>query len=353
MSLIHILKIDEIVSMSIFRKVSPALVVAGFIAVGAVHSEASETEAGSSVVIESQALASEGNALDAIALLRNHLSSQPNAFDAEEALINLLISNDFLSEASTRLASLSDRDLGSESSQTDLDSRLNRILMNDKIVTVFVQKRIELQDFDTAILILDRALPRYPARDADFYTLKGEALYKKNDLPGAEEQFREALKLNPLNPVAKAYVSEIRSTLEAQTSTAWAEFVSIAKDKFGDFVVTFLALLTAFIFNSAFAPLWMRYRLFRARRAFVSGDYDDFADAIEALLDQEDFSPLRENFRILLKSNSYESIKEIFEYHIMTADRLPTLLRILEREHEKLNFSTDEIQFERRQSASS
>ena len=163
-------------------------------------------------------------------------------------------------------------------------------------------------------------MPRYPARDADFYTLKGEALYKKNDLPGAEEQFREALKLNPLNPVAKAYVSEIRSTLEAQTSTAWAEFVSIAKDKFGDFVVTFLALLTAFIFNSAFAPLWMRYRLFRARRAFVSGDYDDFADAIEALLDQEDSHPIERKLRILLKSNSYESIKEIFEYHIMTAD---------------------------------
>ncbi len=37
----------------------------------------------------------------------------------------------------------------------------------------------------------------------------------------------------------------------------------------------------------------------------------------------------------------------------MTADRLPTLLDPLEREHEKLNFSSDEIQFERRQGASS
>ena len=165
--------------MSIFRNFIPALVVAGFFAVSAVQSEASETEAESRLVTESQALASEGNSLDAIALLRDHLSSQPDALDAEEALINLLISNDFLSEALTRLASLAERGLGNESSQTDLDSRLNRILMNDKIVTVFVQKRIELQDFDTAILILDRALPRYPARDADFYTLKGEALYKK------------------------------------------------------------------------------------------------------------------------------------------------------------------------------
>ena len=165
------------VSMSIVRNFIPALVVAGLFAVSAVQSEASETEAESRVVTESQTLASEGNSLDAIALLRDHLSSQPDALDAEEALINLLISNDFLSEASTRLASFADRGLSSESSQTDLDSRLNRILMNDKIVTVFVQKRIELQDFDTAILILDRALPRYPARDADFYTLKGEALY--------------------------------------------------------------------------------------------------------------------------------------------------------------------------------
>ena len=96
----------------------------------------------------------------------------------------------------------------------------------------------------------------------------------------------------------------------------------------------------------------MRYRLFRARRAFASGDYDDFADAIEALLDQEDFSPLRENFRILLKTNSYDSIKEIFEHHIMTADRLPTLLRILQREHEKLNVSSEESQFEYQQGVS-
>ena len=80
--------------MSIFQKVFPALVLAGLFAVGAVQSEASEAEAESRVVTESQALASEGNPLDAIALLRGHLLSQPDAFDAEEALINLLISND-------------------------------------------------------------------------------------------------------------------------------------------------------------------------------------------------------------------------------------------------------------------
>lgn len=338
--------------MIVFRTLLPALILTGSLALSADHTKASEAETMPGVVLESQALVTEGKPRDAIALLRDHLARQPDSIGVEEALINLLINNDFLGEASNRLASRSDNGINNEDQQTALNSKLNRMLSNDKVVTVFVQKRIELQDFDTAILVLDRALPRYPSRDADFFTLKGEALYKKNDLPAAEDQFREALKLNPLNPVAKAYVSEIRSTLEAQTSTAWAEFVSIAKDKFGDFVVTFLALLTAFVFNSAFAPLWMRYRLFRARRAFASGDYDDFADAIEALLDQEDFSPLRENFRILLKTNSYDSIKEIFEHHIMTADRLPTLLRILQREHEKLNASSEQIQFEYQQGVS-
>ena len=55
-SLIHILKNDEMVSMSIVRNFIPALVVAGLFAVSAVQSEASETEAESRVVTESQAL---------------------------------------------------------------------------------------------------------------------------------------------------------------------------------------------------------------------------------------------------------------------------------------------------------
>ena len=61
MSLIHILKNDEMVSMSIVRNFITALVLAGLFAVSAVQSEASEAEAESRVVTESQALASEGN----------------------------------------------------------------------------------------------------------------------------------------------------------------------------------------------------------------------------------------------------------------------------------------------------
>jgi len=301
------------------------------------------------IVDQAFELADQGELPDAIELLQNNLTDQPDNKAWQVATANLLIRADRLSEADLLLSGPLAGHEAYPTLRSSWDKKLSRVMTNDKIVTVFVQKRIELRDFETALMVLDQALPKFPRREADFFTLKGEALYKMNELEAAEAEFRAALIINPLNPVAKAYVNEIRTTLEAQTSTAWAEFVSIAKDKFGDFVVTFLALLTAFIFNSAFSPLWMRYRLFRARRAFVAGDYDDFADAIETLLDQEDFKPLRENFRILMKTNTYESIKEIFEHHIMTADRLPTLLRILERENEKMRFSKGHIDYERRQ----
>jgi tetratricopeptide (TPR) repeat protein len=305
------------------------------------------------LVDQALTLADQGNLPDAIDLLQESLAQQPDNSDWQAATADLLIRADRLSEADVLISGpLSGHD-AYPMLRSSWDKKLSRAVTNDKIVTVFVQKRIELRDFKTAILVLDQALLKFPKREADFFTLKGEALYKMNELEAAEAEFRAALLINPLNPVAKAYVNEIRTTLEAQTSTAWAEFVSIAKDKFGDFVVTFLALLTAFIFNAAFSPLWMRYRLFRARRAFIAGDYDDFADAIEALLDQEDFKPLRDNFRMLLKSNTYESMKDIFEHHIMTADRLPTLLRILERENEKMYFSREHVEYDRRQRSES
>jgi tetratricopeptide (TPR) repeat protein len=305
--------------------------------------------AADSVVDQAMNLAEQGNLPDAIELLQNNLNDQPDNKIWQAATADLLIRADRLSEADLLISGPLASHEAYPTLRSSWDKKLSRVIANDKISTVFVQKRIELRDFKTALLVLDQAMPKFPKREADFFTLKGEALYKMNELESAEAEFRAALLINPLNPVAKAYVNEIRTTLEAQTSTAWAEFISIAKDKFGDFVVTFLALLTAFIFNAAFSPLWMRYRLFRARRAFVAGDYDDFADAIEALLDQEDFKPLRDNFRMLLRSNTYASMKEIFEHHIMTADRLPTLLRILERENEKMHFSKDQIDYERRQ----
>ena len=242
-----------------------------------------------------------GDYRSALERLNTLKSEHPENDTLSELELRLLIASNRLHDASKLAQDLPlTHPLKAQFEQAS-ETAINRVVRNEKIAIIVIQKRIELQDFDSAILVADRALTRFPDRQADLFTLKGEALYKRNDLEAAETEFRRALQIDPLNPVAKSYVTEIRTTLEAQTSTALAEWISIAKDKTGDFVVTFLALFTAFLVNSLLSPLSMRYRLARARSAFDAGNYDDFADAVERLLDQEDFKPLRQNFRLLMR----------------------------------------------------
>ncbi len=289
------------------------------------------------ILTRSRTLASQGKRREAIELLMPVATRNPQNHAIEEQLVFLLIDDNRLAQAKKVVQGSASPEVVLATLREMIEAKLQRLLFSDKLVTVVVQKRMDLHDFATAILILDRALMVFPNKKADFFTLKGEALYKQNRLELAEDEFRKALNINPLNPVAKGYVTEIRTTLEAQTSTALAEWISIAKDKLGDFVVTFLALFTAFAVNSLIAPITLRIRLMQARRSFEMGDYDDFADLLETLLDKEDFKPLRQNFRSLLRSGDYHDIRSIFEKHVMTLERLPTLLRILEREHEKLS----------------
>lgn len=282
------------------------------------------------------ALEQTGSYREALEILASIKDQYPNNEAVFEAELRLLLLSSRLGDASNLTNELPIEHSLKQSANTAVEQALSRVVRNDKLATIYIQKRIELKDFSSAILVADRALLQFPDRHGDLFTLKGEALYKQNNLEAAEKEFMRALQIDPLNPVAKSYVNEIRTTLAAQTSTALAEWISIAKDKTGDFVVTFLALFTAFLMNSLLSPLSMRYRLARARKSFDEGNYDDFADAVERLLDQEDFKPLRQNFRLLMRKRPYEEIKSIFETHVMTEGRLPTLLRILKREHERL-----------------
>lgn len=294
------------------------------------------TDAAALIALEVETLKQQNKQREAIRLLADNRTKRAPSNKLLELEFNLLMEANRYAEARNLTTLLPPSSPLEKSMIKQIDQAFSRVIRNDKLTTIFVQKRIEVKDFGTAIEIIDRAAERYPARRGDFFTLKGEALYKRNDLELAEKEFMQALQIDPLNEVAKSYVREIRTTLEAQTSTALAEWISIAKDKTGDFVVTFLALFTAFLVNSLLSPLSMRFRLWRARSAFDAGNYDDFSDAIERLLDQEDFKPLRQNLRILLGKRSYDDVKSIFEHHVMTQDRLPTLLRILQREHERM-----------------
>lgn len=210
-----------------------------------------------------------------------------------------------------------------------------KYLRSYNVVVVQSQRYLDNGEYDHAVSLLELGIAKYPDRD-QLHALKGETLYRNNKLDEAETALRQALQLNALNAVAKKYIEEIRTTEQAQVSTEWQEWMGIFRDKVGDFIVTFLAFGCAFLAGSAIAPLKLKLDLYYARRFFDQGDYDEFLDLTEGLLDQEKFAPLRSNFRFLLKQKTLEDAQNILSKHVNTPERLPTLMRILERENEKL-----------------
>ncbi|HIG39049.1 MAG: tetratricopeptide repeat protein [bacterium] len=215
-----------------------------------------------------------------------------------------------------------------------IEMELAKLTASKNMSMVTVEKHIRTGDYVTALALAVLATGKWPQDDGLYY-LKGQALYGLDELDRAEIAYRIALGINPQNLAAKTKIEAIRTTESAQTSEELAEWIGIAKDKVGDFIVTFLALFTAFITNSLIAPVILHYKLNRSRRSFERGQYDDFTDLMEALLDQEQFSPIRTNFQFLLKQRTYDEAKEILNSYVNTVERLPTLLRILEREYEK------------------
>lgn len=287
-------------------------------------------------VVQVQKLLADNDRLSALSLIREARAENPQNNVLADLHADILFQMDRLVPARELIESRPERTPAMRDLLVSIDKKTTAITRNYNLTVIFIQKRIEQKDFPTALYLVDLAFAKFPDKQVQLFNLKGEALYKNNQLEAAEVEFRKALKIDPLDAVAKSYVAEIRSTLEAQTSTELAEWISIAKDKVGDFIVTFLALFAAFLANALISPIALRIKLNRARAAFDEGDYDDFTDLIEGLLDKEDFSPLRANLRYVLKRRGYEEVREIFNKYVVTLDRLPTLLRVLEREHEKI-----------------
>lgn len=277
-----------------------------------------------------------GNPRDASRFLDEAHVQFPKATRLTEMYAEALVGEERWGEAERTLATIN----GSTSSEADtlrglIEGFYTKSTRSDRLAVIICQKFLEAGDFLTVMGLSDRAIARFDQNDM-LYALKGEAQYKARQPDEAEVSLMAALEINPFNTVAKEYIKTIRDTRDAQTSTTFAEWVSIAKDKVGDFIVTFLALFAAFVVNSTIAPLYLKLKLRNARRDFNNDDYESFTDLIEGLLDEENFVPLRSNFRFLLTQKSYGEAEEILNKYVNDLDRLPTLLRILERENEKL-----------------
>ena len=292
------------------------------------------------VLVQLSQLEGEENRKDAIKLLRLSIIKFPSDATLQSRLGKVLFDNRQLGEAEEFLISAlklreheEDRALLNE-----IVEQHEKWARSKRSAVVVMSKEVDAGNLKTALAIGKIATQKYPMEETVLVEY-GRALMISGSLEEAEKQLREALKLDPLNTEARKIIEEIRATEQAQTSTEVAEWISIAKDKVGDFIVTFLALFTAFLLNSLMAPIVLRFKLSRARKAFSENNYDDFTDLMEGLLDNENFSPLRANLRELIQQRSYQEAQIILNKYVNTLERLPTLLRILERENEKLQQS--------------
>lgn len=288
-------------------------------------------------MIEAQNLANQGDTMAASALFDAASLRHPRDTALLTAHGNLLFDLERYGEAEIiykRALAIGDV-AEARNGVEEIGKKLDAFATNINFAVIAMQKNTDAGNFDTTIAIADRAIARFPDR-AILFNSKGEAQYRKHDLEAAEVSFRRSLQIDPFNAEARKYIEDIRTTSQAQTSQALAEWISIAKDKVGDFIVTFLALFTAFVVNSLIAPITLRIKLNNARKMFERGEYDEFTDLIEGLLDEENFTHLRINFRFMLQQKSYEEARQILNKYVNTLERLPTLLRVLEREHEKL-----------------
>lgn len=292
------------------------------------------------ITVQLSQLDGDKNRKEAIELLRLAVVKFPSDATLQSRLGAKLFDNKQSGEAEDFLKAALKR-------RNDDDDRalLNRIVeqhekwaKSDRSAVVVMSKEVDAGNLKTALAVGKIAAEKFPMKETVLVEY-GRALMISGSLEEAEKQLREALKLDPLNTEARRIIEEIRATEQAQTSTEVAEWISIAKDKVGDFIVTFLALFTAFLVNSLMAPIALRFKLRRARKAFEDNKYDDFTDLMEGLLDSENFSPLRSNLKELIQQKSYQEAQVILNKYVNTLERLPTLLRILERENEKLQAS--------------
>jgi len=296
-----------------------------------------EYDSPAQVLVQVSQLEAGSNRTDAIKLLRLAVIKFPADATLLSRLGHQLFENRQFGEAEEMLtAALGIReDAQDRAILAKTKQQLEDWTKSYRVALVIMGKEVDAGNFKTAKAVGKIAAKKFPTEEAILVEY-GRALMILGELEEAEKHLREALKLNSLNTEARKLIQEIRATEEAQTSTELAEWISIAKDKVGDFIVTFLALFTAFLMNSLMAPIALRFKLNRARKAFEENKYDDFTDLMEGLLDTENFSPLRANLRQLIQQRSYEEAQIILNKYVNTLERLPTLLRILERENEKL-----------------
>ncbi|PCI62797.1 MAG: hypothetical protein COB35_02550 [Gammaproteobacteria bacterium] len=197
-----------------------------------------------------------------------------------------------------------------------------------KVAIVKAQMQVEAGEFTSAIKYLAKATAEHPNVDV-LFALYGQALYEHKDISLAEVQFRQALKINPLNTVAKSYIELIRATQDATTSEKSKQFTDISFDKIGDLIAMALAFLVASIINRYLITLSAWRYSWKSKMLFLKGDFDDFTDLLEIQIANNSLKSLRHSLNFMLQHKSPEEVIEILELYVNTEDNFKILKRMI------------------------
>ena len=205
--------------------------------------------------------------------------------------------------------------------------------MSERRVIVYAQKHIDAGDYQEALLILNDAASRFPGNDV-IRALKGEAHFLMGDVVLAEGDFMAALSVNAHNEVAKKYIEEIRDVKSLSVSEESQEWLSVARDKVGDFIVLVIGIWLGTTLNTFGAAIkrWKDGR--RSKKHFLEGDYVAFTDLLEMQAGENNIVGLRKNIDFMLKHKSADEAKKIIEDYVDFEEIMRMLMRMIDR-HEK------------------
>ena len=202
------------------------------------------------------------------------------------------------------------------------------------MVIVKAQQMIESGQLQEAIDYLQGATLVHSNNDL-ILALYGQALYENKQIAEAEKYFMAALKVNPLNTVAKSYIEVIRETSAASISEELQQLQEVTWDKIGDLAVLAFAFMLGGTLNNLITKLsnWRFSR--KSRRLFLQGYFEDFADVLEIQLATNELRPLRHSLIFMLKHKSVAESIGILEQHVNSTANLETLTRMIRLSNDK------------------
>ncbi|MEH6592487.1 MAG: tetratricopeptide repeat protein [Halioglobus sp.] len=193
---------------------------------------------------------------------------------------------------------------------------------------VYSEGLLDSGEFVKAIEFLERAVVSFPENDS-LLVLYGQALYESHDLDAAEEIFRQALQVNPLNSVAEQYIQQIRETSDAIISPTLRLMVEVAWDKAGDVVILAIGFFLGSLLSGSLRSYRERRFFANSKKLFTVGHYEVFADMLETQLSENNFKPLRQSLAFMLEHKTMDESTQILSKHVNSEDNLKTLVRMI------------------------